>query len=119
MAPNDDYNEDSAEDIEEAAEQEDFEGLRGLDVQEILRIGQKDLFARLVSKVRSGRASHQESAILRNLLKDNGLTLGLPQGNREDAAPEEPVELPPEYQDIEEFEEGPGYYDPLVNPRMS
>jgi hypothetical protein len=47
-------------------------------VEDILREGQKALFARLVAVCRSGSASHQELAILRNILKDNGLTLGIP-----------------------------------------
>jgi hypothetical protein len=47
-------------------------------VEDILREGQKALFARLVSACRAGTANHQELAILRNILKDNGLTLGIP-----------------------------------------
>jgi hypothetical protein len=50
-------------------------------VEDILREGQKALFARLVSSCRAGTASHQELAILRNILKDNGLTLGIPPEN--------------------------------------
>lgn len=52
--------------------------LMGKSVDDILRDGQKALFARLVAVCRSGTASHQELAILRNILKDNGLTLGIP-----------------------------------------
>jgi hypothetical protein len=52
--------------------------LEGKTVQEILQEGQKALFIDLVVKCRSGAASHQELAILRNVLKDNGLTLGIP-----------------------------------------
>jgi hypothetical protein len=47
-------------------------------IEDILREGQKALFARLVSACRAGTANHQELAILRNILKDNGLTLGIP-----------------------------------------
>lgn len=75
-----------------------FEELIGKDLQTILREGQKALFARLVSRCRTGNASHQEMAILRNLLKDNGLVLGIPP---EKAEPEKPMDLPefgePEY----------------------
>lgn len=64
------------------AEQEAYEGLIGLSVQDILKEGQKELFARLVGAVRAGTATHQQQAILRNVLKDNGLIfLGLdPKG---------------------------------------
>jgi hypothetical protein len=72
----------------------------GMTVQDILREGQTALFARLVGACRLGTASHQELAILRNILKDNGLTLGIPP-----AAPaeqSEQVTLPdferPEYE---------------------
>lgn len=61
-----------------AIEAAEYDDLMGLTVEEILKEGQKALFARLVGKVRSGLASHQEAAILRNILKDNGMTLGLP-----------------------------------------
>jgi hypothetical protein len=64
----------------------DFEELMGKDLADILREGQKALFARLVSACRAGTASHQEMAILRNILRDNGLTLGIP--------PEKPAEQP-------------------------
>jgi len=68
-------------DLVEEAIKEDFEYLMGLTLDEILQQGQKALFASLVSKVRNGAASHQEAAILRNILKDNGLTLGIaPEG---------------------------------------
>lgn len=55
-----------------------YQELMGKSVEDILREGQKALFARLVAVCRSGTASHQELAILRNILKDNGLTLGIP-----------------------------------------
>ncbi len=55
-----------------------FDELMGKSVEDILKEGQKALFARLVGRVRSGLANHQEKAILRNILKDNGLTLGIP-----------------------------------------
>lgn len=56
----------------------EYLALMGKTVEEILREGQKALFARLVSACRAGTANHQELAILRNILKDNGLTLGIP-----------------------------------------
>jgi hypothetical protein len=56
----------------------EYLALQDLSVEDILREGQKALFARLVSACRAGTANHQELAILRNILKDNGLTLGIP-----------------------------------------
>lgn len=80
----------------EAAE---FDALMGHTIEEILKEGQKALFARLVGKCRSGLATHQEMAILRNVLKDNGLTLGLPPANPQE--PQDHAPLPefgkPEY----------------------
>lgn len=71
---------DMAEDIEAGNEVTNAEYLQLMDksIEDILREGQKALFARLVSSCRAGTASHQELAILRNILKDNGLTLGIP-----------------------------------------
>lgn len=66
-------------DIEKQTEDNEFTTLMGMSLDEILREGQKALFARLVGRCRLGLASHQEMAILRNILRDNGLTLGLPQ----------------------------------------
>lgn len=79
---------------------DDMDGLyasfEGKSVQDILREGQKALFINLVSKVRSGQASHNEMAILRNLLKDNGMVLGIP--------PEEPIAARNAPADLPEFE---------------
>jgi hypothetical protein len=71
----------SGNDIAAQAEQNEYEALIGLSLTDILREGQKALFARLVGRCRLGTASHQELAILRNVLKDQGLTLGItPEG---------------------------------------
>lgn len=67
--------------MDEAAQQEansEYLSLMDKSIEDILREGQKALFARLVSACRAGTATHQELAILRNILKDNGLTLGIP-----------------------------------------
>ncbi|MGV1835239.1 hypothetical protein ACQZ6C_10795 [Rhizobium rhizogenes] len=66
--------------------------LEGKTVQEILREGQKALFIDLVVKVRAGKANHNEKGILRNLLKDNGLVLGIPP--EKPAEQSAPVDLP-------------------------
>jgi hypothetical protein len=64
------------------ADQDDNEGqdlspliaeLEGKSVQEILEEGKKALFIDLVVRVRANCASHQEKAILRNILKDAGM----------------------------------------------
>lgn len=85
--------EEEAPEVEEPETNPEFLRLMGLSLEDILREGQKALFADLVSKVRSGQASHQEKAILRNLLKDNGLTLGIPP----ETAPEQPQADLPEF----------------------
>nr|WP_316651545.1 hypothetical protein [uncultured Gellertiella sp.] len=82
--PLDDY-----EDEDTSALYAQFEGKS---VQDILREGQKALFIDLVVAVRSGKASHNEKAILRNLLKDNGLVLGIPPD--EPLTRNAPVDLP-------------------------
>jgi hypothetical protein len=71
--------------------EEDYSDLEGLTVEDILRAGQKALFIQLVGRSRSGKASHQELAILRNILKDNGLTLGIPP---EKSSTTVPMDLP-------------------------
>lgn len=90
---------DDFEDDNGAAEEALFQELMGKNLEDILREGQKVLFAKLVTSCRSGKASHQEMAILRNILKDNGLTLGIPPESS--GATEAPVDLPsfdkPEY----------------------
>lgn len=64
----------------------------GKSVQDILREGQKALFIDLVVAVRNGSASAPEKATLRNLLKDNGLVLGIPPEEAVSDAP--PADLP-------------------------
>lgn len=83
---------DDADDGLSAAEEEAYNDLIGMTVEEILREGQKALFGRLVAAARSGTASHQQMAILRNLLKDNGLTLGIPPDK--EAPAKDPLPLP-------------------------
>ncbi len=84
------------EGLEDEALKNEFEALMGMDVQEILRCGQKALFADLVGKARLGKASHQELAILRNILKDNGMILGIaPEGlDGGEARTRPPLDLP-------------------------
>lgn len=75
-----------------AVEASIFAELDGLSVDDILRAGQRALFLQLVTKARALTANHQELAILRNILKDNGMTLGIPP--EKPAATEAPMDLP-------------------------
>lgn len=87
-------------DVEAAAQAALFAELEGKTVQEILREGQKALFVDLVVLVRSGKASHQEKAILKGLLKDNGLVLGIPpEPSQQSTAPVDLPDFPkPDYE---------------------
>lgn len=93
------------EDSEAGNEEANAEYLALMDksIEDILREGQKALFARLVSACRAGTANHQELAILRNILKDNGLTLGIPPEQKPGAGGEK-LPLP---DDIEVPDYGP------------
>lgn len=92
-----DYGKNSMGDEEEL---EVYTDLEGKTIEDILREGQKALFVRLVGRCRSGKANHQEMAILRNLLKDNGMTLGIPpESPSKTVAPLDlPSFDPPEYE---------------------
>lgn len=80
-------------DRELAAEKE----LAGLDVKELLALGQEILLRQLLVRVKAGTASHQEQAILRNMLRDSGMVLKL-DNEPPPAAREELPELhDPEY----------------------
>lgn len=59
------------------AEEEAVDGLRGVSIEETFRRGHAALLRRLVAKCETGTANHQELAILRNLLRDNGMTMGI------------------------------------------
>ncbi len=65
--------------------------VQGMDLQALLREGQKALLVSLVSKLRKGVATHQEQAILRNMLRDNGMMLP-PTSTAPDTP--EPADLP-------------------------
>lgn len=51
--------------------------LEGLSLHELLLKGHEQLLRSLVAKSMSGTASHQELAILRNVLRDNGMTMAI------------------------------------------
>lgn len=68
-------NEYDAEVATNAAEQEALARLQGMDIERVLQMGHEAAIRLLAAKVIAGTASHQELAILRNVLRDNGQTL--------------------------------------------
>lgn len=71
-ADNEDFD---AEAETNAAEQEALSRLQGVDIERVLQMGHEAAIRLLTAKAIAGTASHQELAIFRNLLRDNGLTL--------------------------------------------
>ena len=49
-----------------------------MSLEQVVRAGHEAMLRRLVAKVTAGTASHQELAILRNMLRDNGMVWSLP-----------------------------------------
>ena len=47
---------------------------RQMDAVALLEQMHKEMLAQLLVKLKAGQASHQELAVMRNLLRDNGLT---------------------------------------------
>jgi hypothetical protein len=60
------------------AEQDAFAELMGLSLQEVLTRGHEALIRRMVAKAEAGTLTVNEASVLRNLLRDNGMTMGLP-----------------------------------------
>lgn len=56
-------------------EQEALAQLEGLSLDQLLRKGLENLLRDLVAKSMAGTLSHQGAAVLRNLLRDNGMTM--------------------------------------------
>ena len=86
--------------IEEDLAQE----LRGEDREDLLREAHKELLVLLTAKLKAGTATHQELAILRNLLRDNGMVIPPrpPEAERRDAQrprADLPVLDDPDYED--------------------
>lgn len=59
------------------AMQEALGKLGAFSPEELAHYGHECLLRLLVAKVSSATASHQEMAILRNLLRDNGMVMGM------------------------------------------
>lgn len=65
---------------------EELDKLKGMGVKEMLEEARKQLVMQLLLKVKAGDASASELAVLRNLLRDNGMILGFtdtPSGETE------------------------------------
>jgi len=62
-----------AQDLTE--EQEALNRMKGMDIQAVLQAGHEATIRLLTARAIAGTASHQELAILRNLLRDNGMAL--------------------------------------------
>lgn len=77
-------------------------GLNQKPLEDLLEDAHKALIVDLLAKLKSGQASHQELAILRNLLRDNGLVIA-PKDDETERRDRErpPADLPsfdpPEY----------------------
>lgn len=59
----------------QAEEKEALARLQTVDIERVLQMGHEAVIRLLSARAIVGSASHQELAILRNLLRDNGLTL--------------------------------------------
>lgn len=88
-----------------SAEQEALARLQGMDIERVLQMGHEAAIRLLAAKVIAGTASHQELAILRNVLRDNGQTI---VGKLVEANASTPLPLPAH--DIPELE-APDYED--------
>lgn len=65
-----------------------------LSTQDILRLAHKKLLGNLLEKLEDGSITHQEMAILRNVMKDNGMILGVPPIDPAGPAAPLPAALP-------------------------
>lgn len=76
------------------------EKLHNQSTEEIIRRGHRALLETLLVKSEDGSISVQEMAVLRNILRDNGMVLGVPpQGQAPGAEEPRPLpEFPEEYE---------------------
>ncbi|MCW2317146.1 vacuolar-type H+-ATPase subunit C/Vma6 [Rhodoblastus acidophilus] len=58
-------------------EQEQLAKLQGLSLEQVARLAHEATFRLLTARVAAGTITHQEMAILRNMLRDNGLVWNL------------------------------------------
>lgn len=97
------YGDNSGEDPGAAAEAQARKDLEGKSVEEIIREGHKSLLVGLVAKSNAGTITAAEASTLRAMLKDNGMTLGVPPSDDE-----LPREAPTDLSDIQ-LPDGPDY----------
>lgn len=60
---------------------EEYDRLKGLGVKDILEEARREAVMGLYLKVKAGDASAAELAVLRNLLRDNGMIMGFGDDN--------------------------------------
>lgn len=82
--------------------QEQRQALNQLPAEEIIRRAHFGLLRELLAKLEVGSISHQEMAILRNMLRDNGMVLGVAPADMKPGV-ETPRDLP-SFDDDEDYE---------------
>ena len=86
----------SEEEGNSAALQAFLAKLGGMNIEGVLQAGHQAMLRLLVAKVALGDATHQEMAVLRNMLRDNGMVLG----KVIDGQAIKPSELPNDHDDL-------------------
>lgn len=84
---------------------EQLKALEGLSPEQLLKEAHVALLRDLLAKLKLGQASHQELAILRNMLRDNGMMLmgGMVPGGS--TTPQQ-APLPRDEEDLPDFQDG-------------
>ena len=70
--------------------------LQKMGIEGVLQAGHEAMLRLLVARVAAGEATHQEMAVLRNMLRDNGMVLG----KVIDGQAIKPSELPNDHDDL-------------------
>lgn len=94
--------EENLDDLEAKQLQEQRQALTQLPAEEIIRRAHFALLRELLAKLEAGQATHQEMAILRNMLRDNGMVLGVAPADMKPGV-ETPRPLP-SFDDDEDYE---------------
>lgn len=76
--------------------------LMKMDLEEVLKLGQKRIVAHLVALAEDGQISHQEIAVFRNFLRDNGVVMTPKTDEQEAADKARPAADIPEFGDPDE-----------------
>ena len=64
-----------SDEVDAQEEQEALARMKSLDINSVLQAGHEATIRLLTARAIAGTASHQELAILRNILRDNGMVL--------------------------------------------